>query len=255
MGALSGDMAQSQVSRSLQLFLNSVCSGEVVRAPFEYVHGKWGKAMSISIRSVGVAAAGFLVSASAFADYTAPLTSLSVAAPAALGFSNSTSTSPVTLQTGTTVTPLPGGPTYNFLDSWTFTLAGGADVGGFTGTFNFIDSAGAVIQGISNLQMRLVGPIGPNLPAPVIVAWASVVLPVTSTSQQVFSIVQPTTYAPGNYSVDVRGTLVGAASYSGTLNLVTPVPAPASWALMALGMAGLAGFTQSRRRGSATSAR
>lgn len=159
------------------------------------------------------------------ADLVATLFSSPVSAPAALGFSNSTTAG--TLTVGTIDTP------YNFLDRWTFTLASDADVGGIVVTFNFTDSQGTVIQGINNLQMRLAGPSNNSI----VVGWQTVNN--SNGFQSVLSTISPTPFTPGNYSVDVRGTLNGASAYSGTLQLIAPVPVPATLPLLVAGLAGL----------------
>ncbi len=180
-----------------------------------------------------VAAALLLASPAAWADLVSSLFPSPVTAPAALGFSNSTTSGLLNTNGFGSASPVETGPTYNFSDRWTFTLADNADVGGLAGTFNFVDAQGiAVTQGIENLQMRLFGP-GTN---PSVVGWQSVAN-LAPNVQYLFSIVSPTPFMAGNYSVDVRGRLVGgAASYSGTLNVIAPVPLPAALPLLGAGL-------------------
>lgn len=162
-----------------------------------------------------------------------------ITAPDSRGFSNSTSS---WLAPGT-ISPLPpAAATYNFLDSWQFTLGVGADVGAFVGSLNFTGAGGVVTQGISNLQLNLIGPGGVHL-----VGW--------QTSQgfgsveQVFSVVSQTPFAAGDYALQVRGKLVGASSaYAGTLQAVNPVPLPAELPMAAAGLLLLTGLARRGRR-------
>jgi hypothetical protein len=55
-----------------------------------------------------------------------------------------------------------------------------------------------------------------------------------------FSIIAQQPFAAGNYSLQVRGLLVGPqSSYAGTLQAVQPVPLPPTLPLTAAGLAGL----------------
>lgn len=186
-------------------------------------------------RVVGLAL--LLAASGASADFVGALSAQPVTAPVALSFSNNTFSGLLT--SSGTVAAAP----YNFIDHWNFTLAADADVGGFTGTFNFTDSTGnSVTNGIDNLQMRLLGP------SFTLVGWRSV-NPLPGI-QQVISLVSPTFFRPGNYAVEVRGTLLGnASSYAGTLQAQVPVavPVPAALPLLSAGLLGLAGFTRRRK--------
>jgi hypothetical protein len=156
--------------------------------------------------------------------------------PASLGFSNSTTAGTLTQGQSTAL--------FNFLDRWSFSLAQDANVGAFVGSLNFTDSQGQVFQGIDNLQLRLVGvaPSGNIL----VVGWQSVVQ--YTGAQTLFSVVSPTVFRPGAYSLEVRGQLVGAASaYAGTLQTAAAVPLPPSFSSLAVGLFTLAGLRVWRR--------
>ena len=187
-------------------------------------------------RTRWVAAAVALCASSAHADMSFSLSAAPVGAPASLGFSNSTSAG--TLMPGTSST------LYNFLDQWSFTLAQGANVGGFVGSLNFTDPQGQVVQGIDNLQLRLVG-AGPGNPT-LVVGWQSVVQ--STGVQTVFSVASPTGFAAGAYTLEVRGQLLGSSSaYAGTLQTAAAVPLPAPWTVLAAGLALFAALPRWRR--------
>lgn len=190
--------------------------------------------MTATIRISAALALCALAAQPAQADLIAALSTTAITAPASLGFSASTTAGTLTVGT-TSVTP------YNFLDSWTFTLAADANVGALVGSFNFTDGSGNVISGVENLQLRLRGP-GPSGPVS-LVTWQTVNNYVGF--QTLFSYVMPTVSAAGTYALEVRGTINapigGSAAYSGTLSaLAAPVPLPAAAPLLALALAGLA---------------
>ena len=186
---------------------------------------------------LGISAAA-LCGSPAHADMVFTLSSAPVIAPTSLGFSNSTAA-------GTLTVGSPG-PMYNFLDQWTFTLAQSADVGGFVGSFNFTDAQGQVLQGIDHLQIRLVGP-SPGSGA--VVGWQSVAQ--YSGAQTLFSVLSPSSFAPGMYSLHVRGQLVGSSSaYAGTLQAASPVPLPPSLPALAAGLVTFAAVARRRYRAS-----
>lgn len=174
------------------------------------------------------------------ADYSFNFTPFTVTAPDSRNFGNSTNpaSNPVgTLAAGTTPP--------NFLDFWHFELTNTAAIGSFVGSINFTDGLGGpVTQGISNLELRLVGPSGT-----VFGSGAAVNIPVMPAQQQLFSIVAQSGYfAPGLYRLEVSGQLVGpTSSYAGTLN-ATPavVPLPAALPLLLAGL-GVMGFLGRRR--------
>lgn len=184
----------------------------------------------VSVR-IAMVAAGVAVSHGVHADLVTTLSPAPITAPAALGYSNST-TSGLLTSVGTTATS-----PWNFVDRWTFTLADEANVSSFAATLNFTDGGGTVTQGIENLQLRLVGP------SSMVIGWQTVQNYVGF--QQVLSSVSPAPYAAGNYALEIRGTLVGpASSYAGTL-VASPVPLPAALPMLA---AGLGAFAMMRRR-------
>lgn len=191
-------------------------------------------------RIAGTALAALAAAApQAHADFVFTLAPSPIIAPAAVGFSNSTSFG--TLTPGT----ITASPATNFKDIWNFALASGADVGAFVGSLNFTDGNGNVTVGISNLQLALLGPNG------TIQGWSS---SITNTGiQQVFSIIAPTNFfAPGNYALQVRGLLEGPTSaYAGTLQAVSAVPLPATAPLLGAGLA-FAGSAWRRRRADRT---
>jgi hypothetical protein len=148
-----------------------------------------------------------------------------ITAPASIGFSNSTQT--------LLTTPGTGLPTYNFLDSWDFTLSPGADVGGFVGSINFTDANGAVTTGIDHLQLRLW-----SYGLGTVVAggsWQAISLP--PNGQQAFSVIAPTGFAAGNYGLQVRGLTQGpVSSYGGNLTATSTVPVPTTWPMLLAGL-------------------
>jgi hypothetical protein len=129
-------------------------------------------------------------------------------------------------------------PLYNFLDTWNFTLAPGADVQAFVGSINFTNAQDVVTSGIENLQLNLLYLDGGGPPT-VIAGWQSALA--FTGAQQLFSIVAPASFVAGNYALNVRGKLVGPVSaYAGTLQALNPVPLPATAPLFAAGLGLLA---------------
>jgi hypothetical protein len=144
--------------------------------------------------------------------------------------------------------PAPGA-TYNFLDSWNFTLAAGADVQAFVGSINFTDGQNAVTSGINNLQLNLLYLPANNGPSTAVAGWNGT-LNLTG-AQQLFSVIATTTFAPGDYALNVRGLLVGPTSaYAGTLQALSPaaVPLPGSAPMLAGGLGLLAWALRRRTR-------
>lgn len=68
---------------------------------------------------------------------------------------------------------------------------------------------------------------------------------------ETWSLVNPLTLDPGTHTLYVNGDITAGpvASYSGSINFLTPaVPEPATWGMMLLGFAGM-GMTMRRRAG------
>jgi hypothetical protein len=163
-----------------------------------------------------------------------------ITAPDSRGFSNATGGSG-SLATGSVVSQ--SGITYNFLDTWQFTLAAGAHVGAFVGSLNFTDASGLVTQGIDHLQLRLLDGNGQIVSGG---AWQTI--GVGPNAQQQFSVIAPASFAAGAYALQIRGSLEGSASaYAGTLQAVQPVPLPATLPLLAGGLALLSMRLRRRR--------
>ena len=185
-----------------------------------------------------------LAATAARADYSFSFNPFTVTAPDSRNFGNSTNplSNPVGTLTAGTSPP-------SFLDFWNFELSNTAAIGSFVGSINFTNGfGGPVTQGISSLELRLVGPGG------TVFGSGSVInFPVAPAQQQLFSIAAPSGYfSPGVYQLQVSGQLVGAtSSYAGTLNATpTVVPLPAALPLLLAGL-GAMGFV-GRRRAAAT---
>ncbi len=177
---------------------------------------------------------GLLGMGAAHADLTSTLGSGSFSAPVAIAFSNSAVT------TGTV------SGVFNFLDTWTFTLLGGANVQALATSFVYDSPLPGypLTFGISNLDVDLF-----NSSNTLISAGTTSV--VNGTPFTIFTSTTPTTpFAAGAYSLKVRGTIVGQpASYSGNVIAVAPsaVPLPAALPLLLMGL-GAIGVTGKRRR-------
>lgn len=177
--------------------------------------------------AVGLAAAATV----AQADFVGSLGSIT--APAALPFSNATATN---LSTG----PVDG--IYNFKDRWDFTLTSGASASSLAAAFTFVDPFGVVgTFGISNLQVNL---LDASL-FTVVTGWQTVTI--NSPFTQTVSVTPATGLAAGNYSLQIRGTLLAPpAAYSGSLiaTAPTPVPLPAAMPLLLIGLGALGGMAR-----------
>lgn len=177
------------------------------------------------------------------ADHVFQFAPPTIVAPDSRAFANATTGEPGLLAAGTVVLDgVTGQPRYNFLDRWLFTLEPGADLVAFAGTINFTDPTGAVTFGIDNLQINLVGPAG------VVVGWQQAVN--FTGFQQLFSVVSQTPFVAGEYTLGVRGLLVGPQSaYAGTLQaLPSAIPLPASLPLMATALAAMGLLLRQRMR-------
>ena len=175
----------------------------------------------------------------AHADYVSTLGTGSITAPASVEFGNRTDTNLTTLNTGAT---LP----YNFIDTWTFTLTGGADVTSLTSAFSFFGTFG-----IQNLEVNLYDATN----SVVAVGWQNVIPlnPPANTSLYTLSLTPQTGLGAGDYELRVRGTLLSPpGSYAGTLTAAaSPVPLPAALPMLLLGLSAL-GVSGSRGRKVAT---
>jgi hypothetical protein len=146
------------------------------------------------------------------------------------------------------------GPNYTFYDDYLFSVTA-ADLSSVTSTINLGSPTGSVLQ-ISNLQVRLYSGTTPTLgnPGPSLIsAWSSsqTIVPGITADFQVLN----TTLAAGNYILEVRGNVTGAAggSYSGVLNVAnvttTPVPVPAAVWLLGSALVGMASISRRKSVG------
>lgn len=172
----------------------------------------------------------------AHADYVGSLGS--IAAPAAVAFSDSTATN-LALSTGSLPAP------YNFMDRWNFTLAADANVASLAAAFKFTDANG-VLQtfGIDNLQVNL---LNASLGV-VATGWQTVTT--NGPFTQTIAITPSAGLVAGDYSLQVRGQMLAPpAAYSGSLIAAAPtvVPLPAALPMLLLGL-GAFGATGRRAR-------
>ncbi len=131
---------------------------------------------------------------------------------------------------------------YNFLDTWTFTLAADAHVGAVSTTFDFGAGPGGPTYGISNLQVRL--QTDPSS-GPSLVSWLTVT-PVAPGFTSSVALIPPSPLGAGNYSLQVRGTVGSTGAYGGSV-IVSPVPLPAALPMLLLGLGAL-GAKGARKR-------
>jgi hypothetical protein len=180
-----------------------------------------------------VAVGALLATGAARADLVSVLQDVPIAAATAAAFHN------VDVVPGT----VSADGRYNFLDKWTFTLDGSFQVASIAASIAFTDEGGrAVLLGISNLQVNLVGE------GVVLASWRTVSEPVSGL-QQTVALIPSTALAAGDYTLQVRGYVVEPGAYAGSLvaQPVQVVPLPASSALFAAGLMAL-GFAAHRLR-------
>lgn len=171
----------------------------------------------------------------AHADFVGSLGSITP--PATAAFSNTA----VTTGTTTAVGPI----TYNFLDTWIFTLTGDALLGSITTTFDFgaTTPSAPPTFGISNLQVRLSTNPGSG---PSLVSWLTVT-PAGPGFTSSVALIPVSPLLAGNYKLDIRGTLASPGSYGGTV-IANAVPLPAALPLFLAGLGVLVGIKGARKR-------
>jgi len=131
-----------------------------------------------------------------------------------------------------------------FYDAYYFTIPEGI-ANSVTSTI----SSGSFL-GISNMQGRLFsGHSNPTgvIPGGAITAWGNVVSLLPGVNIET-TVLNPTALTAGNYTLQIRGAVIGTSggSYAGVLN-VTPVPEAETYALFLAGL-GFMGFISRRRK-------
>jgi hypothetical protein len=149
----------------------------------------------------------------------------------------------------TFTTPLPSGLTAadTFFDDYAFVVPVGAAYNSFTATLN-LES----VLNISGLQARLyTGDLSQTTTGMVfspqlLQAWS----PAVSTGTGTMNVIAPIVLAPGAYILEVRGQVTGSAggSYAGVMNMLSPVPEPASYALFGAGLLAVGQMIRRRTR-------
>ena len=180
------------------------------------------------------------------ADLVSSLPGGPITPPATVAFSNSAVTTSTSVTEGTV--------TYNFLDTWTFTLAADAHVGSISTTFDFGAGPSGPTFGISNLQVNLL--TDPASGAP-LVSWLTVT-PVGPGFTSSVALIPPSPLVAGNYLLQVRGTVGSTGAYGGSViaNAPAAVPLPAALPLflVGLGVLGAKGSKGARKRALAVAA-
>ncbi len=180
----------------------------------------------------------------AHADLVSSLPGGPITPPATVAFSNTS------VNSGPSAPVTVGAITYNFLDTWTFTLAADAQLGSITTTFDFgaITPSAPPTFGISNLQVRLSAtpPSGPSL-----VSWLTVT-PAGPGFTSSVALIPVSPLLAGNYQLQVRGTVGSSGAYGGSV-IANAVPLPAALPLFLAGLGAL-GVKGARKRASAVAA-
>jgi hypothetical protein len=124
-----------------------------------------------------------------------------------------------------------GALTYNFQDTFTFTLNPSANASALAADIYFTGTGGApVLFGVSNLEMKVNGPSGQFQ------AWTTVSSPATGLFQEI-ALLPTAALTSGLYTLTVRGLVTGSGSYSGSV--LAAVPLPGVLLLLLSGLAGL----------------
>lgn len=129
-------------------------------------------------------------------------------------------------------TPITGSPNaYGFYDDYEFSVAGGT-ADSLTATINL-----GGVYNISNLDARIYSVAGlTTLPQ-----LGAVAGEIDGTTSGEIVTIGSALLNPGTYVLEVQGNATGSlgGTYSGVLQLSSPVPLPATWMLLLSGVAGI----------------